>query len=375
MAIIDVIKYEGGNNVLVWKHPKEDFNTSAQLIVHESQEAVVFKDGQALGPYGAGKHTIETENIPGIRRIVGLVTGGITPNHYEVYYINKSYSMDVHWGTASAWTIQDPSLQIPFKMQAHGQFAVRVKDSKQMLLKLVGTTTSFTQRSLQDYFCGIMMSRIKDHISNLIIAEGLSYTELNSYLVSISEKVMPKLADTFVKYGLSLEEFVVEGISIREDKISEKVQEAMANRAVRIIEGYDKQQEMAHEVAMAQAQNQGTGGQMAQIMTGLSAGAAIAPAMGSYMRTTMQSASGSVQGGQPQRDQFSMGVVSKKQPAETMQVNKCANCGAELVPNSRFCNQCGEAVTQASTGAVSCPVCGAALPTNSKFCSACGCKL
>lgn len=63
MTLIDVIKYEGGNNVLVWKHPKEDFNTSAQLIVHESQEAVVFKDGIALGPYSAGKHTLETENI------------------------------------------------------------------------------------------------------------------------------------------------------------------------------------------------------------------------------------------------------------------------------------------------------------------------
>lgn len=87
MAIIDVIKYEGGNNVLVWKHVKEDFNTSAQLIVHESQEAVIFKDGQASEPYRAGKHTIQTENIPGIRRVVGLVTGGVSPNHYEVYYI------------------------------------------------------------------------------------------------------------------------------------------------------------------------------------------------------------------------------------------------------------------------------------------------
>lgn len=375
MAIIDVIKYEGGNNVLIWKHPREDFNTSAQLIVHESQEAIVFKDGQALGPYGAGKHTIETENIPGIRKIVGLVTGGITPNHYEVYYINKSYSMDIHWGTASAWTIQDPSLQIPFKMQAHGQFAVRVEDSKQMLIKLVGTTTSFTQRSLQDYFCGIMMSRIKDHISNLIISEGLSYTELNSYLVSISEKVMPKLADTFIKYGLKLEEFVVEGISIKEDKISEKVQEAMANRAVRIIEGYDKQQEMAHDVAMAQAQNQGMGGQMAQVMTGLSAGAAIAPAMGNYMRTAMQPFGGSAQGTQALRDQFSMGVVSKKQPNKAQRVSKCTNCGAELAPNSRFCNQCGEAVAQTAAELLSCPVCGADLPVNSKFCNYCGCKL
>lgn len=95
MTLIDVIKYEGGNNVLVWKHPKEDFNTSAQLIVHESQEAVVFKDGIALGPYSAGKHTLETENIPGIRRLVGLVTGGVSPNHCEVYFINKAYPFPI----------------------------------------------------------------------------------------------------------------------------------------------------------------------------------------------------------------------------------------------------------------------------------------
>ena len=373
MAIIDVIKYEGGNNVLVWKHPREDFNTSAQLIVHESQEAVLFKDGQAVGPYMAGKHTIETENIPGIRKLVGLVTGGVSPNHYEVYYINKAYSMDIYWGTASAWTIQDPSLQIPFQMQAHGQFAVRVADSRQLLLKLVGTTTSFTQSSLQNYFSSIMLSRIKDHISNLIVSEGLSYTELNSCLVSISEKVMSKLGDTFAKYGLSLEEFVVEGINIKESKISEKVQEAMANRAVRIIEGYDKQQEMAHDVAMAQAQNQGASGQMAQVMTGISAGAAMGPIMGNYMRNAMQPMSSQGQMPQPQRDQFSMGVVAKRQEGATRSDSKCAKCGNELTPKSRFCSNCGEPVQQVAEH--SCPVCGAAVPSNSKFCNSCGTKL
>ena len=189
MAIIDVIKYEGGNNVLVWKHPREDFNTSAQLIVHESQEAILFKDGQMIGPYTAGKHTIETENIPGIRRLVGLVTGGVSPNHYEVYFVNKAYSMDIPWGTRTPWTIQDQSLQIPFEMQAHGSFAVKVIDSNQILLKLVGTTTSFSQRALQDYFYGIMISKIKDCVSNIIFSEELSHTEISSHLSDISNKV------------------------------------------------------------------------------------------------------------------------------------------------------------------------------------------
>ena len=38
--IISVIKYEGPNDVFVWKHSIEDFNLGTQLIVHESQEAI-----------------------------------------------------------------------------------------------------------------------------------------------------------------------------------------------------------------------------------------------------------------------------------------------------------------------------------------------
>jgi len=379
MAIIEVIKYEGGNNVFVWKHPKEDFNTSAQLIVHESQEAYIYRDGQLSEPYKARKHTIQTENIPGIRRIVGLVTGGISPNHYEVYYINKSVSMDVFWGTASPWVMQDPSLQIPFKMQAHGQFSVLVQDPRKLLLKLVGTTTSFTQRTLQNYFSGIMISRIKDHISNLIVSEGLSYTELSTKLVAISEKVAPHVANTLEKYGLTLEEFAVESINIKEDEISEAVREAQKDRAVNIIKGLTEQEKMSYEVAKTQAANPGAGGQVAQVMTGLAAGAAIGPAVGGYVRNIMQPSEVSGQKMQPQRDQFSMGVVSKRQQENNSNEENnitCPDCGAKLAVGSRFCNQCGSEIkVNTKPETISCPVCGAALPTGSKFCNICGTKL
>ena len=41
-----VIKYEGDNSTFIWKHPCEDFNTQTQLIVHESQQAVFYMNGQ-----------------------------------------------------------------------------------------------------------------------------------------------------------------------------------------------------------------------------------------------------------------------------------------------------------------------------------------
>ena len=375
MTLIDVIKYEGGNNVLVWKHPKEDFNTSAQLIVHESQEAVVFKDGIALGPYSAGKHTLETENIPGIRRLVGLVTGGVSPNHCEVYFINKAYALDVHWGTASEWKLQDPTLQVPFSMQARGQFAIRVADSKQFLLKLVGTTSSFTTMTLQNYFSDLMISRINDCISNIILSEGLSHAEISSHLVSIGEKVTLLLSETFEKYGLSLEEFVVEGVSIKDSKISEAIEEAQKDRAVNIIKGITEQDKMAHDVALAQASNPGMSGQASQIMTGVAAGAAMAPVMGHMVRNVMQPTEQFGQGTQQHRDQFSIGVVNKR--TAPIEENKaiCPQCGATVTENSRFCNQCGAQLEKESEPPETCPLCGGQITKGSKFCNHCGGKL
>lgn len=60
-GLASIIKYEGGNDVFIWKHPIEDFNYGSQLIVHESQEAIFFKDGQALDLFGPGRYTLETQ--------------------------------------------------------------------------------------------------------------------------------------------------------------------------------------------------------------------------------------------------------------------------------------------------------------------------
>ena len=64
MAVAELIKHEGNNNVFIWKHPSEDFNSMTQLIVHESQEAIFMMNGQVLDIFGPGRYTLETQNIP-----------------------------------------------------------------------------------------------------------------------------------------------------------------------------------------------------------------------------------------------------------------------------------------------------------------------
>ncbi len=99
MAILDVLKYEGPNDVLVWKWRSEsndsrenELRMGSQLIVNESQEACFYKGGQLLDVLGPGTHTLSTKNLPVLSKLVGIVYGGNSPFAAEVYFVNKAVS-------------------------------------------------------------------------------------------------------------------------------------------------------------------------------------------------------------------------------------------------------------------------------------------
>ena len=169
MALTSVIQYEGDNSTFVWKHPCEDFNSLTQLIVHESQDAVFFMNGEALDLFGAGRHTLETQNIPKVGKFFKKTTDGDNPFHCEVYFINKTVQMSIKWGTDSKVRYLDPNLGIPMEIGACGEMNLAVSDSRKLLLKLVGTMngiawsesgTNFT-KSIQNCFRPLISTAVK----------------------------------------------------------------------------------------------------------------------------------------------------------------------------------------------------------------------
>ena len=116
--IADIIKYEGDNSTFIWKHPCEDFNCMTQLVVHESQEAIFFMNGQALDLFGPGRYTLETENIPKIGKLLNRATGDTSPFHCEVYFINKTVRMALKWGTPEKVRFIDPLTGVPLEIGA-----------------------------------------------------------------------------------------------------------------------------------------------------------------------------------------------------------------------------------------------------------------
>ena len=382
MKVFDVIKYEGGNDILVWKFPGEDFNTLSQLIVHESQEALFFKDGKALDLFRAGRYTLHSQNIPLIRRVVNLPFNGESPFHCEVYFINKVVSMDVKWGT-TAMPIQDPIYKIIVPINVYGQFAVQVVDSKKFILEMVGTIKQFDHNTLLTYFRGILLSNIKDYIASQFSERNLSFLEIQGNLKSISDGIENCVTAEFEKYGLRLVNFNVFSIEPSQDDPSYmRLKEALARKAEMNVIGYNYQQERTYDILGTAAANKGTAGNVMGVGLGLGMGANIGNTIGKMMgdttahtniqETTKKSENTikcpSCHNDIPADAKFCMncGAEIRKESEKEMVI--CPHC-KERVPKGKFCMSCGKEMENV------CPKCGAEILENAKFCMSCGAKI
>lgn len=293
LAITKVIKYEGDNSTFVWKHKCEDFNTASQLIVHESQEAVLFRDGQALDLFGAGRYTLQTQNIPLLRNLINIPTGGKSPFHCEVYFINKTHQMTIKWGTDSQVQYMEPKYTFPLQIGLSGEMVLSVENSKKLLIKIIGTEKVLTQEGLTQKFRAFLMSKIKPYIAKTMQEAKFTIFEIDSHMAELSEELHKMLIPDFSEYGIKLEHFFVTNIAKPEgEKAYEKfkdlhirqysdVAEAQLKQQINIIdeetekkrkiieaegiaekrrlEGYTYAQERGFDVAEKVAENEGIG--------------------------------------------------------------------------------------------------------------------
>lgn len=213
MALINVIKYEGDNSVFVWKHPKSDFNTMSQLIVHENQEAIFYKDGQALDLFTAGRYTLSTDNIPILRNLINIPTGGRSAFHCEVYFVNKTSHMAVRWGTDSQVQYMEPTYHFPLQIGLSGEMILSVSNSRKLLVKIVGTEKNLTQDALVEKFRSVLMSKVKPYIAASMQSAPYSIFEVDSHMDEFSEDLQKRLVPDFEEYGVLLQRFMVTNIA------------------------------------------------------------------------------------------------------------------------------------------------------------------
>lgn len=347
MALVDVVKYDGTPNVFAWKYPNSELGTWTQLIVNETQEAVLYKGGQSLDLFGPGRHTLSTANIPLLNKLINLPFGGKSPFSAEVWYVNKVNALDIKWGTPTPIQLQDPKYNVFIPLRAFGQFGIKIKDSKMFLNKLVGTLPTFNADDILKYFRGVYLTKVKDDLSGYLIKKRISILEINAYINEISENLKERISPTFEEYGIELVNFYVNDISVPEnDESVKKLKTALSKKAEMDIVGYNYTQERSFDTLEGAAKNEGANS--AQFM-----GAGIGLGMGMGL------------GGNIGQSFGNMANNINTTPTE-----ECPHCKKQIGIDFKFCPECGKDTSVAN--AMKCPKCGGINPVGIKFCCSCG---
>ncbi len=361
MALIDRIKYDGYDDASPWlvhKYPGEEFVLGSQLIVNQGQEALFLKGGEALDLFGPGAHTLHTGNLPLLKKLVNLPFGGKTPFTAEVYYINKTSKLDMNWGTANPFQLEDPKYGLILSIRSHGKYGVRIVDSRQFVSQLVGAVphgTTVNYPFIASYFSGLLTSSIKSVISAFMIKEKISFLEVTAYLDELSRACHEKVSRDFERFGVEIVNFFIETISPPKEDF-EKLRTYKEELAL----GADfYRQRRSFDIMETMANNPASGG-MANAGIGLGMGLGMAP-----MAQNMFAGVGTNMNTQPQQQQPAPAA------APAADENVCPHCGAKNPAGQKFCGECGQSVV---VGIV-CPNCGKVNGKEQKFCGDCGTRL
>lgn len=214
-----IIVDAGRQELLAWKCDQEDFEFGTQLVVHQSQQAVFFNNGQAVEVLGPGTHTLETSNLPFLRFFNKLRFGRYF--HCEVYFINHAVQMSIPWWIDPKVTCEldvGNGRTLPLDVGANGTMNLQA-DPQQVLTLLnylLGTGKELTRKNIQEIFRSALNSVIKNYLANTLSEQNCDAFTLGKHTTRISEALQARLSGEFDEYGLYLKKFIVETIEMPE---------------------------------------------------------------------------------------------------------------------------------------------------------------
>jgi membrane protease subunit (stomatin/prohibitin family) len=362
MAIIDLIRWtpQGNQTIYAFRFPETNLSTYSQLIVQESQVAILFSKGQIVGNFGPGKHTLNTENLPILRKLYGLPFGGKNPFTAEVWFVNKLQPYNIDW-SIDRMDIHDADYNTGIPLIAKGRYGLRITDAERFLIKIVGTKNSFDQADLTDQFFGEFSTKTKSTVLQFMINNRIGIKQISAHLDNISDHLKNIMLPFWENLGFELTKFYITSIELDSStEVGKRVLDAISRQSAQSIGGYTWQQEKAFGVA-----NNAIEG-FSNSNSGI---------LGAVIASNMMGGLGGAGGAmQPQYNQPTFGGTSQgQQPGTTQPVNQikevyCSNCSKKFPNTHRFCPFCGDPYNP-------CPKCGTDNDANAKRCVSCGIQL
>ena len=269
---IDVIDWvEPGDGILAYRYPMQDreIQNGGKLTVRDSQMALFVNEGKVADAFSPGLYTLNTHTLPILTYLQNWDKAFQSPFKSDVYFFSTRIQTNQHWGTPNPITIRDKEFGA-VRLRAFGIYTYHISDPKVFYSKVSGTRDSYLVADLEGQLSNTIVGRITDTFAG----SNVSFLDMAANQVALSEKIVGQLKPGFAEFGLSLDSFVVENLSLP-DELQKVLDQRISMNIVGDMGRYT-QYEVAQAIPIAAANE---GGGAAGVGAGLGAGVAMGQAM------------------------------------------------------------------------------------------------
>lgn len=319
---IDVIEWvEPEEGILAYRYPMQDreIQSGGKLTVRDSQAALFVNEGKVADAFGPGLYTLTTQTLPILTYLKNWDKAFKSPFKSDVYFFSARIQTDQHWGTQNPITIRDKEFGA-VRLRGFGIYSYHVSDAKSFYSKISGTRDIYRVADLEGQLRNTIIAKMTDAFA----ASQVPFLDMAANQGALAEKISETLKPSFTDYGLTLDSFVVENLSLPEEL--QKVLDQRISMNVLGDMGKFTQYQVAQAIPIA-AGNEGGGA--VGIGAGLGAGVAIGQTM---MEAVKQSTSAPTAGAAP----------APAAGVPTAETKFCTECGKPIARSAKFCPECGK---------------------------------
>ncbi|HET7259117.1 MAG TPA: SPFH domain-containing protein [Candidatus Acidoferrum sp.] len=320
---IDVIDWtEPEDGILAYRYPMQDreIQNGGKLTVRDSQLAVFVNEGKVADAFGPGLYTLNTNTLPILTYLKNWDKKFQSPFKSDVYFFSSRIQTDQHWGTPNPITIRDKEFGA-IRLRGFGIYSYHITDAKAFYSKISGTRDSYHVPELEGQLRNTIVAKMTDAFAG----SQVPFLDMAANQGALADKINEHLKPAFTEYGLSLDSFVVENLSLPDEL--QKVLDQRISMNVLGDMGKFTQYQVAQAIPIAAANE---GGGAVGVGAGLGAGVAMGQAM---MDAVKQSTSSSPSGG---------GAAPAAAGAASAATKFCSECGKPIPRASKFCPECGK---------------------------------
>ena len=322
---IDVIQWnEPEDGILAYRFPMLDMEiqSGGQLTVRESQMAVFVNEGKIADVFGPGLYTLTTRNLPVLTDLMNWDKDFESPFKSDVYFFSTRLQIDQKWGTATPMTIRDKEFGA-VRVRCYGIYSYRIVDPRTFFKQISGTRGTYFVNDLEGQLRNTIVARMTEIFAN----SDVPFLDMTANQAILGDKLVQLMKPAFTAFGLELNQFAVENISLP-DELQKLLDQRIGMKMVGDLGSYTQ---FAAAEAMGTAASNTNGA--AGLGMGLGAGAAVAQLM------AVSATSGSVKSGTVK----SSGAEPPPATDTAAGATKfCIECGHAVPIRAKFCADCGK---------------------------------